>query len=339
MSNSIDLLQLRMPSPEEREAYWEAVNARRGDATRRPNMRPDGYAAGVSAQHQGLPAVARNVPAIKPMRGRGVNAQRGVGDQAPTGYVSTEHDRNVRPHLLPQGVNAQRGAFSERRPRITQRGGVAVQAHRDGVTSWRSEQGDYEPHFKPDYPAPGCSCHLAPGLLTDNDALPFDGGRLRPWLADLCRRIYRWFVLNRDWSVVVNSKSITGLVPSNPDTVCGMFLDPPYDEGESRDLLYSEDSYKIAADVRRWLYTQPTDRHGNPTGPAAWYNPRMRIVLAGYSTDFDALPDGRMYEWRRGGGMEVTGQSGRHKTRQEVLFANPACLTIDSIGSVQGQLF
>ena len=103
-------------------------------------------------------------------------------------------------------------------------------------------------------------------------------------------------------------------------------------------MLYSEDSYEVAGDVRRWLYTEPTDRNGNATGPAPWYNPRMRIVLAGYSTDFDALPDARMFEWKRGGGMEVTGQSGRQKTRQEVLFANPACLPLDATGALQGRL-
>ena len=304
VSNSIDLLKLELPNSEERAAYWAAVNALRGDATRRPNLRPDGYASGVSAQRQGLqgvvrerlfmedlldamdglPAANRDVPAVVLRGGRGLKAQRGLSDgrqptigqrsgrgvnaQRTNGYESTEHDWNVRPHLAPQGVNAQRGGFSTRRPLITQRGGVGVQAHRDGVTSWRSEQGDYVPRFKPDYPAPPCSCHLPPDVLIDNDALPFDGGRLAPWIGDLCRQIYRWNVLNRDWSMVVNSKSITGLVPSNTNTVCGIFLDPPYDEGESRDLLYSDDSYETAEDVRRWLYTEPVDRHGNPTGPA-----------------------------------------------------------------------
>ena len=350
VSNSIDLLQPTVPTPEEREAYWAA---QRQGPERIAGVLP--YMEDLLEPTDGLPAVARNVPAIKPVRGRGVQVQRGAADgrqplvtqrsgrgvqvQRLTGYKSSLADWGVRPHLMPQGVNASRGAHSQRRPLMTQRGGVGVQSQRDGITSWRSEQGDYEPRFKTDYPAPGCTCHLDPDLLVDNDATPFDGQRLRPWLADLCRRIYHWYVLNRDWSMVVGSKSITGLVPSNPNTICGIFFDPPYDEGESRELVYSDDSYEVAADVRRWLRTVPTDRRGNPTGPAPWYNPRMRIVLAGYSTDFDDLPNSKMYAWKRAGGMEVTGQSGRHKSRQEVLFANPACLTVDGVAAEQGQLF
>jgi hypothetical protein len=114
-----------------------------------------------------------------------------------------------------------------------------------------------------------------------------------------------------DWTRVVTTGAL------NYGATCGVFLDPPY-LGDVRTAdLYAVDDHTIANDVRAWCLENGDD-------------PRLRIVLAGYSEEHDhEMPA----SWRRvrysaskaygssaGGGQN---ESNRHK---ECLWFSPHCI-------------
>ena len=161
--------------------------------------------------------------------------------------------------------------------------------------------------------------------VTDNLADGFYG-RLSPWLRDISSKMYRWILTCKDWHDILDSRSITDTLPShNGERICMLYLDPPYDLG-GRSKSYSHDSDGVAGDVRKWLYTPRDDR------PAPWYDPAMRILLSAYEDDFEPLPDARMYYWERRKGMEDVNSG---KQRQEVLYANPACMNVTQGNKVE----
>ena len=120
-----------------------------------------------------------------------------------------------------------------------------------------------------------------------------------------------------DWSRVVTNGALSF------GSAVGVFLDPPY-LGDVRTAdLYAVDDHTIAHAVRDWCL-----EHGD--------DPRLRIVLAGYSDEHDELiPDTwKRYRYSASVAYSTTAsaarQDGNHANRKsEVLWMSPHCLRPD----------
>jgi len=156
--------------------------------------------------------------------------------------------------------------------------------------------------------------HLGNAGQGVNSQLPHLGNAgqgVYAYFETLASRLRRVRVCCGDWSRIVTRGAM-----SHGGTV-GVFLDPPYLGDVRTSDLYSVDDHTIANEVREWAL-----KHGD--------DPRMRIVLAGYEDEHEALiPD----TWRRiaysasaaynshaGGGVN---KANRHKER---LWLSPHCL-------------
>ena len=150
------------------------------------------------------------------------------------------------------------------------------------------------------------------GHLRDTRKLPHLGnagqGRLIAYMEALAGRLARVRITCGDWRRVL-TPSVTRATAGNGIT--GIFLDPPYDTGNS---LYAESEAGIATAVRDWCTTAPDS---------------YRIVLCGYEDDHDGL---LALGWRKeagraggGAGYSVNPRAGR----RERLWLSPACLGED----------
>jgi hypothetical protein len=94
--------------------------------------------------------------------------------------------------------------------------------------------------------------------------------------------------------------------------VCGVFLDPPYVEGEAG---YAIDSGTVAADVTAWAIA-----HGN--------DPRLRIAVCGYDEHTALAAHGwTPHAWKANGGFGSQGDGmGRANRHREVVWFSPHCL-------------
>jgi len=105
---------------------------------------------------------------------------------------------------------------------------------------------------------------------------------------------------------------------------CGIFFDPPYGAAADRtDGIYAIDSLTVAPEVQAWCKA-----HGN--------DPKMRIVLAGYSEEHKALLEEgwREHAWVAQGGYANQGKGGgkNKKNRfKEALFLSPHCRAINYV--------
>lgn len=86
----------------------------------------------------------------------------------------------------------------------------------------------------------------------------------------------------------------------------GVFLDPPYDDGN---MAYSAGGAGISADVRAWAL-----EHGD--------DPRLRIVLCGYEGEHAMPATWRCVPWKAKGGY-AKDQKNSHRER---LWLSPHCL-------------
>jgi len=133
-----------------------------------------------------------------------------------------------------------------------------------------------------------------------------------------------------DWSRVVTSGALSF------GAEVGVFLDPPY-LGDVRTAdLYAVDDHTIAHEVRQWCLD-----NGD--------NPRLRIVLAGYTTEHDHLmPDTwRRVFWSSSASYQTTASADRAAAgdtsgnlgnrHKECLWLSPACL--DPTDGTQLDLF
>lgn len=138
------------------------------------------------------------------------------------------------------------------------------------------------------------------------------------YFAALADRLRDVRVCCGDWSRVTTRGAL-----SYGSTV-GVFLDPPY-LGDVRTAdLYACDDHSIAHTVRNWCIENGDD-------------PRLRIVLAGYSDEHDHLMPA---SWRRHRySASVAYQRAENKAGQnaqnrhkEVLWFSPACINADAQG-------
>jgi len=150
-------------------------------------------------------------------------------------------------------------------------------------------------------------------------------GPLHDYLRDLADRLRNVRVCSGDWSRVVTTGAL-----SYGGTV-GVFLDPPY-LGEVRTAdLYSVDDHHISHEVRDWCLA-----NGD--------NPRLRIVLAGYTAEHDHLmPDTwRRHYWKASAAYQTAAsaktEGGNSANREtECLWLSPHCL--NPADHNQNQLF
>jgi len=131
------------------------------------------------------------------------------------------------------------------------------------------------------------------------------------WFADLACRLRDTRVACGDWSRVVGP-SITRVAGG----ITGVFLDPPYSSGE-HSIQYAEGQADVAGDVSAWC-------------AANGDNPNLRIVLAGYDGEHDALESQgwRVVAWKTLGGYGTQGENsrGRENSSRERLWLSPHCM-------------
>ena len=137
------------------------------------------------------------------------------------------------------------------------------------------------------------------------------GEGVRAMFAELGERLRRVRVACGDFERVL------GPTVTTRHGVTGVFLDPPYDAGNHDP--YSSSGAGVAARARDWA-------------AANWWDPRLKIVLAGYSGEHDELEalGFRRYEWKAAGGYGAQGDGrGRANAHRERLWASPSCNQLD----------
>jgi hypothetical protein len=165
--------------------------------------------------------------------------------------------------------------------------------------------------------------HLSAGRGI-NRQLPHMGaaGRgefIQDWMRALSERLRGVRVACGDWTRVIGPSVLRA-----GGGVCGVFLDPPYDVSDRVDVYAMET--KVAADVRAWALANGDD-------------PELRIVLAGYNGEHNALEAAgwRVKAWKASGGYGSQGEGdGRANAARERLWFSPHCLdgARDLFGSI-----
>ncbi|MBP9863583.1 MAG: hypothetical protein KBD62_36890, partial [Kofleriaceae bacterium] len=138
--------------------------------------------------------------------------------------------------------------------------------------------------------------------------LPHLGDRgtgITEWFAELQSRLRDTRVACGSWERVL---SPTVLRVGEP---CGVFLDPPYDEGN---MEYSVGG-KCASDVRAWAI-----ENGD--------NPKLRIALCGYDEHNELEGHGwTRHGWKANGGYgSQSSGAARENSARETVWFSPHCL-------------
>lgn len=125
---------------------------------------------------------------------------------------------------------------------------------------------------------------------------------------DLTKRLASVDVACGDWKRVVSPT-----VLFRASGVTGVFLDPPYSDGEMQ-YAAGGTGTSLSYDVRAWAI-----ENGD--------NPRLRIVLAGYEGEHDLTAHGwRVESWRAQGAGYVGKGAQRENQKRERLWLSPHCL-------------
>jgi len=136
---------------------------------------------------------------------------------------------------------------------------------------------------------------------------------VQQYLGELAARLRRVRVCCGDWARVVTDGAMSA------GSTVGVFLDPPYLGAVRGKNLYRTDDHNISNAVRQWCLDRQDD-------------PRIKIVLAGYSDEHDHLIP---QTWRRHrystGSSYTSSASSKTKTgnaanrHKEVLWFSPSC--------------
>lgn len=166
----------------------------------------------------------------------------------------------------------------------------------------------------------GASCSIGTDMNRAGTSIPKIGGggrgvhaghlgSVNARLDALSSRLRRVRVVCGDWSRVCGGKWQDCMGP------CGIFFDPPYGDPD-RSSVYKDDSFTVSHDVEKWCLER-----GN--------NPRYKIVVAGYNTEYTALVAAgwRSEGWSAQGGYSNTGKNSRgsKNKHRETLFYSPHC--------------
>ena len=145
--------------------------------------------------------------------------------------------------------------------------------------------------------------------------------KLVKWLKMLCARLRHVRIINGDWSRVCTKGATHTLPVRGGKGVAGVFLDPPYGADGVSDV-YNHDSSTIAGDVAQWAL-----EHGD--------DPRLRIVLAGFEVEHQALEDAgwAVVDWYQGAGEFALIKGGYGKgskkgsqMHRDRLWLSPHCI-------------
>jgi DNA adenine methylase len=156
--------------------------------------------------------------------------------------------------------------------------------------------------------------HLSAGRGI-NRKLPHmgDAGRgevILAWFGALAARLRGVRVACGDWTRVCGPSVLRA-----GGGVCGVFLDPPYSQ-DDRATVYAHES-DAARDCLEWCIANGS-------------SPDLRIVLAGYAGEHDALADKhgwRAVRWKAKGGYGSQGETrGRDNATRETLWLSPHCI-------------
>lgn len=138
-------------------------------------------------------------------------------------------------------------------------------------------------------------------------------GPLLLYFEELAERMRKVRVCTGDWERVVTRGALSG------GATVGVFLDPPYSGDVREQDLYAAEDYSVSKQVREWAV-----EHGD--------DPRMRIVMAGYSEEHDDdFPDSwRRIRWSASASYQTSAsaktEGGNSENRhKEVLWLSPAC--------------
>lgn len=138
---------------------------------------------------------------------------------------------------------------------------------------------------------------------------------LKEWMHDLADRLRYVRVCCGDWS------RVCGPTPTIQNGLTAVFLDPPYSD-QSRDNVYSEDSYSLAPEIEEWC--------------KEWQNdPLMRIALCGYEDEYD-LPGWDCIAWKAHGGYgNRSTQHDNPNARKERVWFSPHCLKPENMTQME----
>ena len=154
--------------------------------------------------------------------------------------------------------------------------------------------------------------HLSDRGRGINRQLPNLGSRgqgIAEWFTELQQRLRDVRVACGSWERVLG----TSILSFNGARPCGVFLDPPYDDGN---MAYSVGG-KCAADVRAWVI-----ENGD--------NPKLRIALCGYDEHNELAGHGwTRHGWKAKGGYgkQSSGDArARENSARETVWFSPHCL-------------
>lgn len=131
------------------------------------------------------------------------------------------------------------------------------------------------------------------------------------WMQALSARLRVVRVASGDWRRVVTPSVLH--MGSQPNTVCGVYLDPPYLAG-NMDYAAGGAGTDLSAQVRAWC-----EAHGSSA--------RLRIILSGHDGEHDALESRgwRVVGWKTKGGYASAGGDNANQKRER-LWLSPHCL-------------
>ena len=136
---------------------------------------------------------------------------------------------------------------------------------------------------------------------------------LLEWIRSLSVRLRKVRVCCGDWSRVVTPSVLRG-----GGFPCGVFLDPPYDEGNEN---YSVAVKGIAAEVREWALANGEDK-------------KLRIVLAGYEGEHEMPETWKVYAYSATGAYIANGTKASENRHRERLWFSPHCLSVNAARSL-----
>lgn len=159
--------------------------------------------------------------------------------------------------------------------------------------------------------------HLSNAGQGINRKLPHLGDAGQAWahLQSIAQRLRNVRVACGDW------QRVCGPTVTEKHGLTGLFLDPPYPEGE---IDYNAGSRQTFQDVNAWCIENGDNR-------------LLRIAVCGYESDhanLDAL-GWTAHNWKANGGYGSQGdKEGRDNSKRETIWFSPHCLS-----AAQGALF
>jgi hypothetical protein len=156
--------------------------------------------------------------------------------------------------------------------------------------------------------------HLGNAGRGINRQLPHLGNAGKAWahLQPIAARLRHVRVACGDWRRVC-SPAVTYKMIGGNDTLTGLFLDPPYPEGE---VDYNAGSRETFQEVNAWC-------------AANGDNPLLRIAVCGYESDhvnLEAL-GWTAHNWKANGGYGSRTAQGLENSKRETVWFSPHCLS------------